>query len=135
MIKSARAGGIAAARHGTDVDMLLGIGGTPEGIITACAIKAVGGVIQGRLAPKDDEAAEAISKALLAKADPAVRELIEKQQADLAEATRIAQILRQETVGGAPVLRTARGRKDARPRAGTCRPGATGWGRTAANPA
>jgi fructose-1,6-bisphosphatase II len=48
------AGGIAAARSGTDVDMLLGIGGTPEGIITACAIKAVGGVIQGRLAPTDD---------------------------------------------------------------------------------
>jgi hypothetical protein len=43
-----------------------------------------------KMAPKDDEAAEAISKALLAKADPAVRELIEKQQADLAEATRIA---------------------------------------------
>ncbi|VXB03910.1 fructose 1,6-bisphosphatase class II [Citricoccus sp. K5] len=48
------AGGIAAARHDTDVDMLLGIGGTPEGIITACAIKAIGGVIQGRLAPVDD---------------------------------------------------------------------------------
>lgn len=48
------AGGIAAARGGTDVDMLLGIGGTPEGIITACAIKALGGVIQGRLAPKDE---------------------------------------------------------------------------------
>ena len=36
-------------------DLLLGIGGTPEGIITACAIKCIGGVIQGRLAPKDDE--------------------------------------------------------------------------------
>src|SRR5699024_12698010 len=33
------AGGIAAARHNTDVDMLLGNGVTPEGIITACAIK------------------------------------------------------------------------------------------------
>lgn len=48
------AGGIAAARPGTDVDMLLGIGGTPEGIVTACAIKATGGIIQGRLAPVDD---------------------------------------------------------------------------------
>ncbi|WP_136089512.1 class II fructose-bisphosphatase [Auritidibacter ignavus] len=47
------AGGIAAARHNTDVDMMLGIGGTPEGIITACAVKAIGGMIQGRLAPTD----------------------------------------------------------------------------------
>lgn len=43
-----------------------------------------------KMAPKDDEAAEEISKALLAKADPAVRELIEKQQTALAEATAIA---------------------------------------------
>ncbi|WP_120003059.1 class II fructose-bisphosphatase [Nesterenkonia muleiensis] len=49
------AGGIAAARPGTGVDVLMGTGGTPEGIVTACAIKAIGGVIQGRLAPKDDE--------------------------------------------------------------------------------
>src|SRR6478752_4871026 len=44
-----------AARPGTGVDLLLGIGGTPEGIIAACAIKCTGGVIQGRLWPKDDE--------------------------------------------------------------------------------
>ena len=49
------AGAIAAARPDTDVDMLMGTGGTPEGIVTACAIKATGGVIQGRLAPKDDQ--------------------------------------------------------------------------------
>ena len=49
------AGGIAAAREGTDVDALMGIGGTPEGIITACAIKTLGGVIQGRLWPTSDE--------------------------------------------------------------------------------
>jgi fructose-1,6-bisphosphatase II len=49
------AGGIAAAREESGVDLLLGIGGTPEGIITACAIKALGGVIQGKLWPKDDE--------------------------------------------------------------------------------
>lgn len=47
------AGAIAAAR-GTGVDMLLGTGGTPEGIVAACAIKATGGMIQGRLAPLDD---------------------------------------------------------------------------------
>ena len=48
------AGAIAAARPGTGVDVLMGIGGTPEGIVTACAIKATGGVIQGRLAPVDE---------------------------------------------------------------------------------
>src|SRR3954465_293159 len=48
------AGAIMAARPNTGIDMLLGIGGTPEGIIAACAMKCVGGVIQGRLWPKDD---------------------------------------------------------------------------------
>ncbi|OFT94813.1 class II fructose-bisphosphatase [Brevibacterium sp. HMSC24B04] len=48
------AGSIAACRPGTGIDMLMGIGGTPEGIISACAIKALGGVIQGRLWPQDD---------------------------------------------------------------------------------
>ncbi|MFT4189359.1 MAG: class II fructose-bisphosphatase [Aeromicrobium sp.] len=49
------AGAISAARPGTGVDLLVGIGGTPEGIITACAMKALGGVIQGRLWPTDDD--------------------------------------------------------------------------------
>lgn len=49
------AGAIAATREGTGVDALMGIGGTPEGIVTACAIKALGGVIQGRLWPTDDD--------------------------------------------------------------------------------
>jgi fructose-1,6-bisphosphatase II len=49
------AGSIMAAREGTGVDLLLGIGGTPEGIISAAAIKCMGGLIQGRLWPKDDE--------------------------------------------------------------------------------
>jgi fructose-1,6-bisphosphatase II len=48
------AGAIMAAREGTGVDLLLGVGGTPEGIITACAVKCLGGVIQGKLWPKDD---------------------------------------------------------------------------------
>jgi fructose-1,6-bisphosphatase II len=48
------AGSIMAAREGTGVDLLLGIGGTPEGIISAAAIKCMGGLIQGRLWPKDD---------------------------------------------------------------------------------
>ncbi|MCD9153705.1 class II fructose-bisphosphatase [Aeromicrobium duanguangcaii] len=49
------AGGITAARPGSGVDLLLGIGGTPEGIITAVAMKCLGGVIQARLTPVDDD--------------------------------------------------------------------------------
>ncbi|GAA3979832.1 class II fructose-bisphosphatase [Thermobifida alba] len=49
------AGAIMAARDGTGVDLLLGIGGTPEGIIAACALKCLGGVIQGKLWPSSDE--------------------------------------------------------------------------------
>jgi fructose-1,6-bisphosphatase II len=49
------AGAIMAARADTGIDLLLGVGGTPEGIIAACAMKCLDGVIQGRLWPKDDE--------------------------------------------------------------------------------
>jgi fructose-1,6-bisphosphatase II len=45
---------IAAGQEGTGVDMLYGIGGTPEGVISAAALKCVGGGIQGRLWPRDD---------------------------------------------------------------------------------
>jgi fructose-1,6-bisphosphatase II len=48
------AGAIMAARPGTGVDLLAGIGGTPEGIIAACAMSCMGGEIQGRLWPKDE---------------------------------------------------------------------------------
>ena len=48
------AGAISAARPNTGVDMLYGIGGTPEGIIAAAALKCMGGAIQGRLWPTDD---------------------------------------------------------------------------------
>ena len=48
------AGAIMAARDGTGIDLLLGIGGTPEGIIAACAIKCLGGVVLGKLAPRDE---------------------------------------------------------------------------------
>src|SRR5207247_9625562 len=46
---------IAAAQPGTGVDMLMGIGGTPEGVLSAAALKCVGGGIQGRLWPRDDD--------------------------------------------------------------------------------
>ena len=49
------AGAIMAAREGTGIDLLMGVGGTPEGIIAACAMKCLDGVIQGRLWPRDDE--------------------------------------------------------------------------------
>jgi fructose-1,6-bisphosphatase II len=49
------AGGINAARYESRIDMCVGIGGSPEGITTACAIKALGGFMQGQLAPRDDE--------------------------------------------------------------------------------
>jgi fructose-1,6-bisphosphatase II len=46
---------IAAAQTFTGVDMLMGIGGTPEGVISAAAIKCLGGALQGRLWPRNDE--------------------------------------------------------------------------------
>jgi fructose-1,6-bisphosphatase II len=46
---------IAAARGGTGVDLLMGVGGTPEGVISAAAIKCLGGALQGRLWPRDDD--------------------------------------------------------------------------------
>jgi fructose-1,6-bisphosphatase II len=49
------AGAISACRPNSGTDLLAGIGGTPEGIITAAAIRCMGGAIQGQLAPKDDE--------------------------------------------------------------------------------
>ena len=48
------AGAIAAARPESGTDMLIGIGGTPEGIIAAAAMRCMGGALQGRLAPTDD---------------------------------------------------------------------------------
>jgi fructose-1,6-bisphosphatase II len=48
------AGAISAARPDSGIDLLLGVGGTPEAIITACAMKSMGGVIQGQLWPQDD---------------------------------------------------------------------------------
>ena len=48
------AGAISAARPGTGVDLLMGIGGTPEGIIAAAALRCMGGVMQARLWPQDD---------------------------------------------------------------------------------
>jgi fructose-1,6-bisphosphatase II len=48
------AGAIMAARPGTGVDLLIGVGGTPEAVIAACALKCLDGVMFGRLWPRDD---------------------------------------------------------------------------------
>jgi fructose-1,6-bisphosphatase II len=52
------AGGINAARYESRLDMCVGIGGSPEGVATACAIKALGGFIQTELYPQSDEERE-----------------------------------------------------------------------------
>jgi fructose-1,6-bisphosphatase/sedoheptulose 1,7-bisphosphatase-like protein len=49
------AGGVATCFPDTGVDVLMGTGGAPEGVITAAAVKAVGGDMQGRLRPRNDE--------------------------------------------------------------------------------
>jgi fructose-1,6-bisphosphatase II len=51
---------IAAARPNTGIDMLMGIGGTPEGVVAAAALKCLGGAIQGRLFPRNDEEKQAL---------------------------------------------------------------------------
>ena len=48
------AGLMAAMEHRTGIDVLMGVGGAPEAVLAACAIKAVGGGMQSRLAPRDD---------------------------------------------------------------------------------
>jgi len=49
------AGAISVAWRNSGTDVLFGIGGTPEGVIAACALKCIGGTIQGRLWPRNDE--------------------------------------------------------------------------------
>ena len=51
---------IAAAQQGTGVDLLMGIGGTPEGVISAAAIKSLGGAMQGKLWPRNDDERRAL---------------------------------------------------------------------------
>jgi fructose-1,6-bisphosphatase II len=49
------AGAIMTSNPDTGVDVLMGVGGTPEGVIAACALKCVGGEIQGKLWPRNDD--------------------------------------------------------------------------------
>ena len=54
------AGAIAAAQDTNSIDIMMGVGGTPEGVITACALKCLGGEIQGQLAPQNDTERERV---------------------------------------------------------------------------
>lgn len=49
------AGALMAAMHGTGIDVLMGTGGSPEAVIGACALKCVGGDMQCRLYPRNDD--------------------------------------------------------------------------------
>lgn len=51
------AASIHAASYGTRIDMCIGVGGSPEGVVTACAVKAMGGLIQGILMPQNEQEA------------------------------------------------------------------------------
>ncbi len=51
---------IAASQAFTGIDLLMGIGGTPEGVISAAAIKCLGGAIQGKLWPRNDAERQAL---------------------------------------------------------------------------
>ena len=60
------AGGLMPALEDTGVDVLMGVGGSPEAVITAAALKCLGGDIQCKLWPRNDEEREAASKLGLA---------------------------------------------------------------------
>jgi fructose-1,6-bisphosphatase II len=57
------AGAISAAAPRSGIDLLLGIGGTPEGVIAAAALKCLGGAMQGRLSPRNDTERAALVEA------------------------------------------------------------------------
>ncbi|HVM10991.1 MAG TPA: fructose-bisphosphatase class II, partial [Actinomycetota bacterium] len=51
---------VAAAPERQAADMLMGIGGTPEGVVAAAALKCMGGAMQGKLYPRNDEERETL---------------------------------------------------------------------------
>jgi fructose-1,6-bisphosphatase II len=59
------AGALSAATPGTGTDVLMGIGGVPEGVTAACAVKAMGGAMLGRLAPQSKAERVAVEAARL----------------------------------------------------------------------
>lgn len=57
------AGSLMALMPNSGVDVLMGVGGTPEGVITACAVRALGGAMLGQLAPQKEDERRAIQEA------------------------------------------------------------------------
>lgn len=57
------AGALMAATRDSGVDALMGIGGTPEGVLTACAVIALGGAMLGRIAPQQEAERAAVAAA------------------------------------------------------------------------
>jgi fructose-1,6-bisphosphatase II len=57
------AGALEALLPSGEADLLMGVGGTPEGVMTACAAKALGGGMQARLAPQSDAESRALAAA------------------------------------------------------------------------
>ena len=76
------AGGLMAAMPGTGIDLLMGIGGSPEAVITACALKCVGGDMQTRLWPRNDEE----------------RRIVEEQGLDTSKVWEIGDLVQSEDV-------------------------------------
>ncbi len=76
------AGGLMAAMPGTGIDVLMGIGGSPEAVITACALKCVGGDMQTKLWPRNDDE----------------REAVKQQQLDLSRVYGIDDLVKSEDV-------------------------------------
>ena len=65
------AGAINVATPGSGSDILFGVGGTPEGVIAACAIQCMGGAILGRLVARNDDRAHGRARGRLRpRADP-----------------------------------------------------------------
>jgi len=58
-------GALAVLLPGGGADLLMGVGGTPEGVMTACTVRAAGGCMQARLAPQSDAEASALTDASL----------------------------------------------------------------------
>ena len=54
---------LMAGLPNTGVDAVMGIGGTPEGVISACAMRGLGGEVQGRLAPQSDDERQRVLEA------------------------------------------------------------------------
>ena len=94
------AGAIATGWPGAGTDILFGVGGTPEGVLAAAALKCMGGEIQGRLWPRDEaERAAAVAAgykldAVLSTDDLVQGEDVYKRQGPMAVTTPIWPTLR-----------------------------------------